>query len=88
MQIQCTRYELYAPDPITSIPTGYVVGFEATFDNGAVYYQDTVVSLDDAAGKTQKEVATLALSRIQPDIDEQNAKVIQSVIGMSFTPGA
>ena len=55
--IYIARFELY---PSTS-PTGYCVGFRAQCEpNKRSNYWDTQVSLSDASGNTDEQIATLA----------------------------
>jgi hypothetical protein len=64
MQVKIAKFNLYPKDE----PTSYAVGFSVELDNGRSFYRDTTVSLEDATGKTDSEIAQLAYAELREGI--------------------
>ena len=63
--VNISRFELY-PSPT---PTGYCVGFTATCEpNKRTNYWDTLVTLADASGQTDTQIANLAYATLSGSI--------------------
>jgi hypothetical protein len=72
--IKVVRFSLYPADE----PTGYAVGF-AYEANGRNGYIDTVVPLDEVAGKSSEEIVQLALTLEQPHGEDEVTTIAQII---------
>jgi len=69
-------------------PTDYVVGFEYSLDNGRSFYLEQTVSLEDAAGKTDHEIANIAYARLEERAGEREAELSgqSPLVNQEFIP--
>lgn len=81
--IRITRFELY---PSTE-PQGYVVGFTCDHHASSRYF-DTLVSMADASGKTDEEIAALAWDVLKSQYDAWfcECRCKSPLIGSTWTP--
>jgi len=83
MNIVVSRYDLY---PISPAPTCVVVGFRVTH-NECSMYKESIVTLEDANGKSQIEVAQLAWAAVVTEIEAWCQQCcIQTIVGKPFVP--
>jgi len=84
MEVKIARFELYPEDD----PTGYAVGFHITLKNGRSFYVDTIVSLENAQGKSDNEIAALAWATLEEIIDANVKRLNRksSLIGNKWRP--
>lgn len=85
-KISIARFGLYPEKE----PTSYCVGFSITFLNGHATYQDTIVSLEEARGKTEEEIVDLAYEKIREGIEGQITSLQDKskLLGKDFIPAA
>lgn len=76
--VYVARFELYP----SSSPTGYCVGFKGLCEpNKRTNYWDTVISLADASGSTDQQIANLAYSTLSGSIVSwADAEMVKSTI--------